>query len=298
MSKIRTFLVTSEFFAPKCLPLVWKNFLIHTNIAQAPDMTCLEERKIGAIVGALVADAAAQPLHWNYKTADLDEFLKDKDEVAFVEPSRNPFYCIQTGKHSCYGDQSRTILRSLVENNGVNVEKLKESLNVTFGPNTEYENEDNATYKDKSDVVKKVYPINSSWRHSSIKSFLKKYKEGEEITGIEDNQMDCVVNVVSVVALYAGRPDMLERVEEVVTITQNSDINVAVACTAARLLEYFILHGKTPGVEALNSVLGALENPKRHHPQDLDRGMVGHMKKVIDEIKTDHVVAARKFNIS
>lgn len=60
MSKIRTFLVTSEFFAPKCLPLVWKNFLIHTNIAQAPDMTCLEERKIGAIVGALVADAAGK----------------------------------------------------------------------------------------------------------------------------------------------------------------------------------------------------------------------------------------------
>ena len=60
MSKIRTFLVTSNFVAPKCFPLVWKNFLIHTNIAQTPDMTCLEERKIGAIVGALVADAAGK----------------------------------------------------------------------------------------------------------------------------------------------------------------------------------------------------------------------------------------------
>ena len=70
-------------------------------------------------MGLLFLCLVAQPLHWNYKTADLDEFLKDKDEVAFVEPSRNPFYCIQTGKHSCYGDQSRTILRSLVENNGI-----------------------------------------------------------------------------------------------------------------------------------------------------------------------------------
>lgn len=60
----------------------------------------------------------AQPIHWNYKTADLDDFLKDKEEVAFLDPSRNPFYCIQTGKHSCYGDQSRTILKSLVEFEG------------------------------------------------------------------------------------------------------------------------------------------------------------------------------------
>lgn len=46
--------------------------------------------------------------------------------------------------------------------------------------------------------------------------------------------MDCVVNVVCVVALYAGRPEMLDRVEEVITVTQNSDINLAVAFTAAR----------------------------------------------------------------
>ena len=68
------------------------------------------------------------------------------------------------------------------------------------------------------------------------------------ISGIEDNQMDCVVNVVSVVALYAGRPDMLERVEEVVTITQNSDINVAVACTAAR----YGSASSTPACKRLN----------------------------------------------
>lgn len=261
-------------------------------------MSTLEERRIGAVVGALVADAAAQPIHWNYKTADLDDFLKDKEEVAFLDPSRNPFYCIQTGKHSCYGDQSRTILKSLVEFEGVNVGQLKESISVAFGPYSEYENEVNATYKDKSDVVKKVYPIKSSWRHNSIKSFLQKYKDGDQITGIEDNQMDCVVNVVCVVALYAGRPEMLDRVEEVITVTQNSDINLAVAFTAARLLEYFILHGKTPGVEALNAVLKEMVNPQRSHPQDLDRAMVGHMKKVIDEIETDHITAARKFNIT
>jgi hypothetical protein len=54
------------------------------------------------------------------------------------------------------------------------------------------------------------------------------------VSGIEDNQMDCVLNMVSVVALYAGRPEMLDKVEEVITMTQNSDVNVAVVFTAAR----------------------------------------------------------------
>lgn len=33
---------------------------------------------------------------------------------------------------------------------GVNVGQLKESISVAFGPYSEYENEVNATYKDKS----------------------------------------------------------------------------------------------------------------------------------------------------
>ena len=54
------------------------------------------------------------------------------------------------------------------------------------------------------------------------------------ITGIVDDQMDGVLRLVSVVALYAGRPEMLDKVEEVVTVTQNSDTSISVCLAAAR----------------------------------------------------------------
>ena len=49
-----------------------------------------------------------------------------------------------------------------------------------------------------------------------------------------DEQMDCNLRIVSVVAMYAGQGDMLERAEEVIRQTQNSDTSVAVGLTAAR----------------------------------------------------------------
>lgn len=49
-----------------------------------------------------------------------------------------------------------------------------------------------------------------------------------------DEQMDCTLRVVPVVALYAGRPEMLEKAEEVIRQTQDSDICVAVGLAAAR----------------------------------------------------------------
>ena len=50
----------------------------------------------------------------------------------------------------------------------------------------------------------------------------------------KDEQMDCVLRIVPVVALYAGRPDMLDRAEEVIRVTQDNDTSVATGLAAAR----------------------------------------------------------------
>ena len=49
-----------------------------------------------------------------------------------------------------------------------------------------------------------------------------------------DDQIDCVLRMVPVCAMYVGRPEMLDRVEEVLRVTQNSDTAVTIGLAAAR----------------------------------------------------------------
>lgn len=55
------------------------------------------------------------------------------------------------------------------------------------------------------------------------------------ITGDEnDCQMDGIAKMAPVVAFYAGKPEMLEKVEAAVRVTQNNDACVAETLAAAR----------------------------------------------------------------
>ena len=45
--------------------------------------------------------------------------------------------------------------------------------------------------------------------------------------GTRDGSSDCIVKIVPVVAAFAGRPELLDRVAEVVRITQNNATTVA-----------------------------------------------------------------------
>lgn len=259
-------------------------------------MSSVDDRKVAAVVGALVADAAAQPLHWNYKQEKLESLIEGLDEIAFRQESANPFYCIETGKQSCYGDQTYCILKSLVENSGLDIKALQNSTYEMFGPESEYENEVNKVYKSKTDK-NPLLPIHSPWRHFSIKDFIRNYDKKLDVTGSEtDEQIDCVLRAIPVTALFAGRSDMLDRVEDVIRITQNNDLCVAVGLAAARLLEHYILYGKDDN--ALNEVIRQLSDENRKNPQDLDKAMAGMLRQVLNKKSVDHYTAAKELCIS
>ena len=75
--------------------------------------------KLCLMMSLHILSFSAQPLHWNYNIDKLNGIIGDKKDIAFWEPSANPFYCRPTGSHSCYGDQSFVILKSLVDNDGI-----------------------------------------------------------------------------------------------------------------------------------------------------------------------------------
>ncbi|TNN72243.1 Crystallin J1C [Liparis tanakae] len=233
----------------------------------------LADRAIGAIVGAAVADAAAQPMHWIYNADRLKEVLSDLEPCPEFRPqSANPFYRRATGEQTCYGDQAYVLLESLSQCGDVNVEDLTKRMYTFFGPGTVYDLPLNDPYRKKGGP-KAILPIDGPWRNSSLKAFIRNVDAGKEETGCDvDCQMDGVTKLAPLVALYAGRPEMLEKVEKAVRVTQNNDMCVAGTLAAARFLEHFILNGSDPN--ALEAVLAQLNDPKRQNPQNLDRAVI------------------------
>ncbi|XP_071802488.1 crystallin J1A-like [Asterias amurensis] len=255
-----------------------------------------KERAVAAIVGCVVSDAAAQPLHWIYNLGKLDGIVGSRrDSVEFWEPSHNPFYCIETGRGTSYADQTQTLLESLVACEGFNKADFAQRLKATFGPGSRYDNKLNSKYVMKSGK-QKGYPIDGPWNPKVIKDFLAKYAQGMQFTGSRDvADMGAVVPVVAMVAMYAGRAEMLEKVEEALTVLYELEEAVAVGMAAARILEQFVLHPGMDGVAAIEAVMQQLSDPKRANPNDLDRAVIGQLKNVLEKKTSEHRYAAKKF---
>ncbi|KAJ4925261.1 hypothetical protein JOQ06_017996 [Pogonophryne albipinna] len=233
----------------------------------------LADRAIGAIIGAAVADAAAQPMHWIYNPDTLKEVLSDLEPCPEFRPqTANPFYRRTTGEQTCYGDQAYVLLESLSQCGDVNEEDLTKRIYKFFGPGTVYDLPLNDPYRQKG-APKAILPIDGPWRNASLKAFIRNVDAGKEETGCDvDCQMDGVTKLAPVVAMYAGRPEMLEKVEKAIRVTQNNDMCVAVTLAAARFLEHFILNGPDPN--ALDAVVAQLNDPNRQNPQELDRAVI------------------------
>lgn len=254
-------------------------------------MATVRERRIGAVVGAAVADAAAQPLHWIYDAEKLDKLLSNKEEIEFHDPPANPYYRIDIGKNSSYGDQAYVLLKSLAARRSFDVDDFQNRSYTFFGPGSEYDNPLITDYVAKQ-ALTNIYPINTPWRNFSLKDFIKNYEAKIDPTGSDtDDQMDCVAKIAPLVALFAGKPELMEAVEDAIRVTQNNDFTVTIGMAAARLIEQYILHGPRP--DALEEVIRQLSDPRRSNPQELDRAMAGMLRQVLEHRDKPHTQVAR-----
>jgi len=256
----------------------------------------LQQRKVAAIVGACCADAAAQPMHWVYKDEDMAKLIEGQTEIEFRDPSANPFYRIPTGSNTCYGDQAFVMLKSLVDNKGLDTEKLITENYEYFGPQSKYESEATNQYQvGKEDKInlKKTYPIDGPWRHGCIKDFLANMKSGTKPPGSDsDDQIDCAIRMIPLVALFAGHPDLLSKAEAAIRVLQESDMSVACGLAAVRVLEQYILNGNPENV--FEKTMDELRDPQRKNPQDLDLGVSSQIRDVVKAKDMDHFEAVPK----
>ncbi|XP_038055516.1 crystallin J1A-like [Patiria miniata] len=220
-------------------------------------MSSVSSRAIGAIVGGFIADAAGLPLHWIYNTADLGAIVAKYDKPEFIPEGQCPFYKVPTGSLSAYGDQCYVLLKSLVDNKGLNVDSYKSSLKSTFGPGSAYDIDHSGPK-----------PINGPWISHNISNFLKNCNENKEKPGdTESKDMDGVCKISPLVALYAGDPKLMEYVETVVRITQNNDIAVRFALAGAKLVEDYVLNGPNP--QAVDKMMSSVDSEAKDAIQEV-----------------------------
>lgn len=233
----------------------------------------LQQRKAAAILGALVADAAAAPLHWIYDQSKVKSLTQGGENVTFYPTSECPYYKIKTGRLSAYGDQAFATLKSIAEQKSLDIQKLEKQYFEFFGPGTDYDDALQQRAKGKSPVI-------GPWTNGCVRIFLDKYASGERpFTTPSSNDPDGFVKSIPVIALYAGNTkDMLEAVDKTVQTMQSSPTAVVFALAAARILEYFIIDAKDP----VNDACANLKKADRLVAYEEDCHALATIEKTLD----------------
>ena len=150
-----------------------------------------EERKSAAVLGALVADAAALGLHWVYDVARVRDVADAHGGAAFVpvDPAHHagiPAYFAHAlrcdGMQSQYGEVLRVAMRSVLAQGGFDAAEDGAAFAAHFGAGGRYQGYlDRPTRGALENIAAEVMP-----------------------SGIDDDQLPAVATLPAMVAVYSG----------------------------------------------------------------------------------------------
>ena len=184
------------------------------------------ERLLGCVLGAAVADSASMPLHWVYDVPLLRKLVGERRaDAAFLAKPADAFYTYAHGRNSPYGEQATLLLQSIAENGGFS----------------------SAAYCALA-FSRLAEPTWDGYLDGSSKGLIRSCLAGRGVphTGVEDDQANALARLPPLVALLAGDPRLLRAVEEMIRVTQCSEVAVAHGRLAARVLERCLLGAPTP----------------------------------------------------
>ena len=227
-------------------------------------MTNLTERKRNAILGALVADAAALGLHWLYDQKRVLELAGD--EPAFTVTTEAdyrgyPGYYAHTAKKpgdlSQYGEQALVMLQTLATCSGqYDKAKYETSFRSVFGYGGRYVGYIDRPTRDTLDRIARA-------EHSALAT-----ARALPFSGSDDDKQRIITKVIANVQKHTG--DVLKQeLETAVRLTHDDD---AIVCYAHTLCEKLTnmsgYHGaddvQLPAIAKLPPLLATY-----HHSTDL-----------------------------
>lgn len=96
----------------------------------------------------------------------------------------------------------------------------------------------------------------SGRKDGALKTFVENVKAGKTYPecGADDSQAVCYMKVVPVTCLYAGKPELKQKVEQAIRVHQNNDDAVAFGVAAACILERALLTGSMPDASFVESL--------------------------------------------
>ena len=187
---------------------------------------------------------------------------------------------------------------------GFNASKNAEKMYEAFGPNSPYDHS-HASSSYVRGVMTGAYPVKGKWRGFLVRRFVEcrhgRGKTVEESVEVDTNvDPDNIIRNIPLVALLAGRPDMLDILEQSVLQLQVADVMIAVVMAVSRILERYILDASSDesvSEHPIERVCQDLRDPGRRCGDSLDLAMASHFTEVLNSRSLSVEEASAKFGI-
>lgn len=154
-------------------------------VKQVADLDPILAKKVGSMVGASVADACCVRLEWIYSQNKLNKIIGDENPE-FWKDSLSPYYILENGKISGYGDQAVQTLQSMADNNGQFDEtKLLEHYCNYFG-DAKSPYQVSLTIRGDWKKTQAALPVKGPWIQKAVIKMMENFRNGVYPTGTKD----------------------------------------------------------------------------------------------------------------
>lgn len=135
------------------------------------------------LLGGIVADAAARPLHWIYSNKKLKSYIKGKKDIAFFKKNKCPFYSVPLGRNSGYGDMAIVMFQTIITSKKKSeiLDNFKKNIVNFFGPRSNYWK--NLKERKKYKKIKWKHALRGEWLHQNTLETIQNIKAKKVVTG-------------------------------------------------------------------------------------------------------------------
>ena len=135
------------------------------------------------LLGGIVADAAARPLHWIYSDKKLKSYIKGKKDITFFKENKCPFYSVPLGRNSGYGDMAIVMFQTIITSKKKSeiLDNFKKNIVRFFGPGSNYWK--NLKERKKYKKIKWKRALKGEWLHQNTLATIQNIKAKKRVTG-------------------------------------------------------------------------------------------------------------------